>query len=286
MPNAVLSHAGAMTPRPLIARAAAASLLWFATSFMPGSAQVPGVPVPGVNVPAPAPPRSPREAAPIDLTGYWVPLITEDWRLRMFTPAKGDYTAVPLNPQGRQVADGWDPAADEAAGAQCRSYGAPNIMRKPGRLHITWQDDETLKLEFDAGTQTRLFSFGSRTVGTPGDWQGVSQASWEFMPAPITSLVGTLLLPADLKDPRHGALSVTTTQLKAGYLRSNGVPYSADAELTEYFDVVRGPNQETYLLVSSIVRDPTYLTQPFMLTTQWRKQQDGAGWRPAPCVAR
>src|SRR6266566_4542292 len=77
------------------------------------------------------PPPSPKDAAPMDLTGYWVSIVTEDWRYRMVTPAKGDYASVPLNPEGRKVADTWDPARDEAAGEQCRSYGAPNIMRVP-----------------------------------------------------------------------------------------------------------------------------------------------------------
>src|SRR5436309_2325940 len=119
-----------------------------------------------------------REAAPIDLTGYWVSVITEDWKLRMLTPKKGVYEALPLNAEGRRVADTWDPAKDEAAGEQCRSYGAANIMRVPGRLHITWQDDNTLKIETDAGTQTRLLHFSETPPGEPG-WQGSSKAEWE-----------------------------------------------------------------------------------------------------------
>ena len=95
----------------------------------------------------PAPPASPRAAARIDITGYWVSLITEDWRYRQFTPPKGDYVSVPLNPAGKKIADAWDPAKDEAAGEQCKAYGAAGLMRMPARLHIFWQDDNTLKLE-------------------------------------------------------------------------------------------------------------------------------------------
>ncbi len=109
-----------------------------------------------------APPPVPRAAAPIDLTGYWVSIVTQDWRWRMVTPRKGDYEGVPLTPEGRALADTWDPAKDEAAGEQCRSYGAPALMSVPGRLHITWVDDSTLKVETDAGTQTRLLRFGRR----------------------------------------------------------------------------------------------------------------------------
>src|SRR6266446_4349151 len=98
------------------------------------------------------PPSNPKAAAPVDLTGYWVSIVTEDWRYRMVTPAKGDYPSIPLNAEGRKVADAWDPVKDEAAGAQCKSYGAGGIMRMPGRLHITWENDTTVKVEADNGT--------------------------------------------------------------------------------------------------------------------------------------
>src|SRR5579863_1515397 len=103
---------------------------------------------------------SAKVAAPIDLTGYWVTIIAPDWRERMITPAKGDYLAVPITAAAQKIADAWDPAKDEAAGQQCRSYGAPAINSTPTRLHITWQDDDTLKVETDYGMQTRLFHFG------------------------------------------------------------------------------------------------------------------------------
>src|SRR5437867_5654863 len=128
----------------------------------------------------PQPPQAPRAMAPIDLTGYWVSIVTEDWRFRMVTPPKGDFASVPLNQEGIRVGNQWDPAKDEAAGEQCRSYGAPAIMRVPGRLHITWQDDSTLRIDTDAGTQTRLFRFGrpQPPAGEP-TWQGRSVALWE-----------------------------------------------------------------------------------------------------------
>src|SRR5207249_190802 len=129
---------------------------------------------------------SPRAAAPVDLTGYWVSLVTEDWRYRMITPKRGDHPSVPLNAEGVRVADSWDPAKDEAAGEQCRAYGAAGVMRAPGRIRITWQDDATLKIETEAGTQTRLIHFGSGGAGRSGSagptpsWQGESTGQWEF----------------------------------------------------------------------------------------------------------
>src|SRR3970040_1099064 len=128
----------------------------------------------------PQPPRVPRAAAPIDLTGYWVSIVTQDWRWRMVTPRKGDYQGIPMTPEAAKVANAWDRAKDEAAGNQCKSYGAPALMSVPGRLHITWQDDNTLKVETDAGMQTRLLHFGDyrEPPNTPRTWQGVSVAQW------------------------------------------------------------------------------------------------------------
>ena len=91
-------------------------------------------------------PQRPRAAAPIDMTGYWVAIISEDWRWRMVTPSRGDFPSIPLNLAAQKIAETWDPGKDEAAGEQCKAYGAPGLMRGPTRLHITWLDDDTLKL--------------------------------------------------------------------------------------------------------------------------------------------
>jgi len=216
---------------------------------------------------------TPKSTATVDLTGYWVSVVTEDWLYRMVTPAKGDYTSVPLNAEGRKVADTWDAAKDEAAGDQCKAYGAPALIRIPGRLHITWQDDYTLKVETDAGTQTRFLHFDAARAGRGGDWQGVSLANWEVV--------------AGGRGPIPGAgLKVTTTRFRPGYLRKNGVPYSANAVLTEYYDRVNESNGDSWLIVKTIVDDPMYLTVPFITSTHFKKQADSKGWNPTPCRAR
>src|SRR5262245_6951841 len=122
----------------------------------------------------PAKPANARQGAPIDLTGYWVSVVTEDWKFRMVTPNKGEFGGLPLNAEGQKVGKTWDPARDEAAGEQCRAYGAPAIMRIPGRLHVTWQDDNTLKVDTDAGTQTRLLRFAAAAAPAEPSWQGHS----------------------------------------------------------------------------------------------------------------
>ena len=233
---------------------------------------------------APQLPSTAKAAAPIDITGYWVSVITEDWRYRMLTPPKGDFVGLPLNPAARTAGNPWDPAKDEASGEQCRAYGAPGVMRLPGRIHVTWQDDQTLKLETDAGTQTRMLYFGT-PQGEAGGWQGISQASWEYLPAPIVSTDGGRT-SGSRPDPSGGSLKVVTTKLKPGYLRKNGAPYSANATLTEYFDRLNEPNGDTYLMITIMVEDPTYLNTPYLASAHFKKQADASGWNPMPCAAR
>jgi hypothetical protein len=219
-----------------------------------------------------AAPASPRDAAPIDLTGYWVSVIVEDWKYRMVTPRKGVYDTLTLNAEGRRVGDAFDPAKDEAAGEQCRAYGAANIMRLPGRLHITWQDANTLKIETDTGTQTRLFHFGAPPPAGEPSWQGLSAAQWE--------------MAAGRGAVKGGDLKVVTTDLKAGYVRKNGAPYSAKTVVTEYFDVNTMPNGDQWITVTTNVEDPVYFARHYVTTTDFKKLSDGKGWNPTPCSAR
>jgi hypothetical protein len=219
------------------------------------------------------PPMNPKAAAPIDLTGYWVSIVTEDWRYRMVTPAPGDYQSVPMTAAAVKIADAWDPAKDEAAGDQCKSYGAPALLRVPEHLHITWQDDQTLRMDADTGKQTRLFHFGDwkDPEGVP-TIQGASLAQWEIQRAGFR--------------PVGGSLKVTTSHLKAGYLRKNGVPYSENAGLVEYYDLVKERNGDLLLVVTIVVTDPVYLREPFIISSHFKKQDGDAGWNPTACSAR
>jgi len=234
---------------------------------------------------AATPPRSPKEASPVDLTGYWAAAITEDWRFRMVTPPRGDYASVPLNADGTKAADAWDQAKDIAAGEQCRAFGAAGIMRLPVRLHITWQDDSTLKVDIDNGNQVRLFHFRELVPQALPGWQGMSLASWETVQqgqglAPAAGGRGNaVVVPTALS----GSLKVVTTKMKPGYLRRNGVPYSANAVLTEFFDRTTEPNGDSWLILTSVVDDPAYLNLPFMLTTHFKREADGSKFRPRPC---
>jgi hypothetical protein len=229
-------------------------------------------------------PQSAKQAAPIDLTGYWVSVVTEDWRWRMVTPAKGDFAGIPFNPEGRRIGNQWDPAKDRAEGGECKAYGAAAVMRIPGRVHITWQDENTLKIETDAGNQTRLLRFGGTPpAGAAPTRQGFSTAQWEG------AVRGFGLPRPGFGATREGteprSLEAVTTQLLPGYLRKNGAPVSGSASVREYFDLYPERSGQLWFTVNTIVDDPTYLQEPFVTSTNFKKQMDATGWNPRPCSA-
>ncbi len=225
----------------------------------------------------PGPPPTPKAAAPLDITGNWVSVVTEDWRWRMLVPKKGDTSSIPISAEGKRIADAWDPARAGQDG--CKAYGAAAIMRVPGRLKISWQDDSTLKIETDAGQQTRLLRFNLKDAKTiaPRTWQGVSAAEWEQIPQP-----GGLGVSLQQAPPRTGTLKVVTTSLRAGYLRRNGVPYSDETLVTEYFDRFSAYGTD-WLTVLTAVDDPKYLTQQFLTSTHFKREPDASKWDPHPC---
>jgi len=230
---------------------------------------------------APAPAKA--SPAALDLTGYWVSLIVDEWRFRV-TPQKGDILYLPINADARHVANEWDPAKDEADGKQCRAYGAVGVMQRPGRLRVAWEDDNTIKIDADSGTQTRLLHFGRAPAqkGEPS-WQGYSAAEW----VPAGQGLGRGLgMPRSNAQSGTGTLKVVTSNMLPGYIRKNGVPYSGNAVLTEWFNRIVGTDGQPYLIVTAQVDDPAFLVQPFLRTYTFKKQNDASGWEPTPCWPR
>jgi len=238
-------------------------------------------------------PRTARAAAPDDFTGYWVSVVTELWRYRMVVPDKGDFVKVPLNPEGRKVALAWDPAKDRASGNECKAYGAAAILQVPGRLHISWQDDNTLRMDTDSGTQTRQFHFdGSPRANEAPTWQGYSAAMWggdeprdrrDGQGGPVQDSTGKLVIANAQRKPAD-YLKVATTRMRPGYLQKNGVPYSGNAVLEEYFDTFSDPyTHNTWLAVTTVVTDPQYLIEPLITHAHFKKLPDSSGWDPTPC---
>lgn len=280
-------HAAAM---PLVATAALAVVFGPMLSRPAALAQAPSV----ASQPAPpqggrggrggAPAGPARTTAPVDLTGTWVAVVTEDWQWRMRTPPKGDFTSVPLTPQGRKVADSWDESKD----GMCEAYGAGGIMRIPGRLRIGWRDDNTLAIETDAGQQTRLLRFAppgappitSATTNAPRTLQGTSMATWQRSGGAFDAF---LERGAGAAPQRWGSLKVVTTNLLPGWVRRNGAPYSENAVITEYFTRFNHPDAGEWFVVTTIVEDPTYLSAPFTTSSNFKKEPNDSKWNPTPC---
>jgi len=220
-------------------------------------------------------PQSAREVAPIALTGYWVSLVTEDWRFRMFTAPAGDYEGLGLTARAREIADAWDPEADIAAGNACKAYGAGGLMRIPTRLHITWANDNVLQVDTDAGMQTRLLKFGeAQDNAGAGSLQGVTDAEWllerQGRFGPVT----------------WGSIQAITTDMAPGYLRRNGVPYGTQATLTEYYELLVGGDGTEYLTVISVLEDPENLNQLYTTSANFKREPDNSNWNPQECMAQ
>jgi hypothetical protein len=206
----------------------------------------------------------------------------------MRTPAKGDTTSIPLNPAGMAAANAWDPSKD----GQCEAYGVGGIMRMPTRLRISWQDDTTLKIETDAGQQTRLLNFPTppapgvttATNAGPRTLQGQSVAEWQRSVG--FDAFGVGLSPERGSAPqRWGSLKVVTTNMLPGWLRRNGVPYSDKATVTEYFSRFSHKEAGDWFVVTTVVEDPTYLAASFITSSNFKKEPNDSKWDPKPCRA-
>jgi hypothetical protein len=283
-------HASA-TPRFVIAAVIAAVLFCFVfvTPAVP-HAQAPSVasqPAAQGGRGAAGPPPTGRAGAPVDLTGTWVAVVTEDWEWRMLTPRKGDYTTVAalMTPQARKLADSWEPSMD----GRCEAYGVGGLMRMPGRLRISWQDDFTLKIDSDQGQQTRLLHFAkpgapiaTAPAGTARTLQGYSAAEWQRAGGAVDAFLERGV-GAGGGTQRWGSLKVTTTAVAPGWLRRNGVPYGENATITEHFMRFAHPAAGDWFVVTTIVEDPQYLTQPFITSSNFKKEPNDSKWSPTPC---
>jgi len=227
----------------------------------------------------PPPAQSAKAAAPVDLTGYWVSIVTEDWIERMSpdSPPSGTGGA-----RGLARAPAVTPPPN---GEQCRVYAAGGSLRVPTRLNITWLDDNTLKVQMDAGNQTRLLHFVPETP-RPAEktLQGYSVATWELgggggrggRGGPPGG-PGAAAAPAPA--PRWGSLNVVTTNLSGGYLLSSRSLYSDNAVLTEYFSHHADFAQDYFTVTAQIQDGPvTRVT-----SSTFKKEPDGSKFSPGPC---
>ncbi len=234
-------------------------------------------------------PLTPQAMAPVDVTGYWVTAITEDWRVRMMTPQRGDFLGLPLNQAGIDLANGWDPDADIANGNECRAFGAAGIMRSPTRIHIIWEAENTLRMEFDHGQQTRLVYFDQSTPAGERSWQGHALGEWVDMTPPGGAGRGRGGRGgggdgAGIGFGRPGALQVVTTNLLHQYHRQNGTPVSENAIVTDIIDLIPGLGGGEWLIVKTMIDDPEYMFSQMVTSSQFKREPDDSKWDPQPCA--
>src|ERR1700690_1979787 len=188
--------------------------------------------------------------AQVDLAGLWGQKMHEDFPERLGGPEIGDYTGMPINDQARMRADSWDAQKWEMLEHECQPHPADYAPRGPADMRIRSEIDPFTQA-IVAWHATLRFMLTQRNIymdkrphpteNAPHTWQGFSTGEWE----------------GDM-------LKVTTTHLKEGWLRRNGLPRSEKATLIEYF--IRHDN---YFTVVTDVEDPVYTTEPFVRTSNW-----------------
>ena len=189
-------------------------------------------------------------SAQIDPSGEWAPRFHEDQPERIPGPDIGDYLGLPINDAARMRGDTWDASLLTLPEHQCKPHPADYGPRGPANLRI-WKEVDTASQKLVAYHTHISWQAPERTIYMDGrphppeyaahTWQGFSTGKWD----------------GDM-------LTVTTTHLKIGWIRRNGIPRSDKATLTEHW-VRHGE----YLTLISIVTDPVYLTEPFIRTTNW-----------------
>jgi hypothetical protein len=193
----------------------------------------------------------------------------------MVTPPVGDAASIPLNAKGRAETAAWDFDKDRREGGFCKAFGPLGLIRQPTRVRIDWQDADTLRLQFDAGNQTRLLHFVPQAPGRRS-LQGDSTATW------FRQTQSRGVFAANTPDT-GGSLQVHTRNMAAGYLRPNGVPYGENATVKEFLNTFTTAEAGTWLIVTTVVNDPEYLTTDLIMSTQFKKETSRSRWNPHAC---
>jgi hypothetical protein len=203
-------------------------------------------------------------SAQVDFSGGWITKVHEDAPERGPGPEIGDYAGLPVNDAARMKADAWDAQELEAIEHECEPHPADYGPRGPANMRV-WGDMDPLTKGITAWHTELSYMLPLRTIymdgrphpspNAPHTWQGFSTGEWD-----------------------GDKLKVTTTHLKQGWVRRNGLPRSATATLIEYY--VR---HHDVLTLVAVVKDPVYLTEPLIRSSSW-VEQTGFQLYPNYCV--
>lgn len=226
-----------------------------------------------------------QAAAPVDLTGYWVSIVTEDWIERMSpeSPPSGAVGAGRGGGRGGGGRGGGRGGTPITSSDPCVAYAAGGSMRVPTRLNITWVDGNTLKIDMDAGSQTRTLHFNpTQPPPTDRSLQGYSVATWDTGGGRGRGGGGRGGRGGAPAGPTWGSLNVVTTNMTAGYLLTSRAYYSENAVLTEHF-TRHADFGEEYFTVTAIVTDGG---QQGITSSTFKKEPDGSKFNPRGCELR
>lgn len=192
--------------------------------------------------------------AEVNLSGVWSGTYAEDWPDRFPGPELGDYGGLPLNDANRMRAKSWSASLLALPEYQCRvhpadyanSFADIRIREERDRWseeliaihlqHFAWQTRRTIWM--DGREHPPEYAQHTSMGFSTGEWEGHK-------------------------------LKVTTTHLKEGWLRRNGVARSDLATVTEYF--IRHGDVLSWTV---IVDDPVYLEEPFIRNRDYEYSED------------
>ena len=188
--------------------------------------------------------------AQVDLAGEWNPRFHEDQPERIPGPDIGDYLGLPITEAARLRADAWDASLLTLPEHQCKPHPSDYGMRGPANTR--WSKEVDRDTQSTIAWHTHMsWQAPERTIYMDGrphppeyaahTWQGFSTGKFE-----------------------GNMLTITTTHLKNGWIRRNGIPRSEKATVTEH--VMRNGDYLTWMV---IINDPVYLTEPFVRTTDF-----------------
>ena len=201
--------------------------------------------------------------AQMDPSGEWAPRFHEDNPERLAGPEIGDYLGLPINDAARLRADTWDASILTLPEHQCKPHPADYGPRGPANLRI-WKEVDKESQQLIAYHTHISWQAPERTIWMDGrphppdyaahTWQGFSTGKFE-----------------------GDVLTVTTTHLKTGWIRRNGIPRSDRATVVEHF--IR---HENGLTLMTVITDPLYLTEPMVRTREY-EYLVGGQIGPYPC---
>ena len=194
--------------------------------------------------------------AQVSFVGDWSGRYHEDQPDRVPGEEPGDFSGLPINDAARMFGDSWDVARHSVLEHQCAPYTLPYMFFGPNQFRI-WETknpdtQELLSIEMYMGTyqQRRTIWLDGRPHPpeyAPHSYMGFSTGEWN-----------------------GDTLTITTTHIKAGYFRRDGMPASDRTVVVEHW--IRHGN---LLSQVTIATDPVFLTEPYIRSQEFVQMDRG-----------